>query len=412
MKTNYADPSSTTRTVSARISPVGGLDVLSRDEVARLRDASGGPACTAAPLRAGGADLGQRSATTRARCCEQYPDFDIQVLQQDRGIKIELTNAPAQAFVDGQIIRGINELLFAVVRDIVYVSTQMEQIGYRPGRLGRASPSAVFEILRNARILQAAGRPEPGGVLGRPLDLARRVRLHQAGRLRARPARAGHLHRLRPGRDEGADEGRDHRARQAAAPAQPLHRHHRAGHHRGRVAEPDRQPPGDHAGHREAPRGVRAPRPRHHRVPRRRRHGRGNPLPARHPAAPGQRRHAVPADLHRAAPVSRLFRADRPFPAAQPGRRGGPALPDHRGRRGNGGAHDDQGPRKGAPQPPGHQGRILLQLGAAASRWNSSSRSVRPTRRWRALQICTATARGTSWRRTCAGRFPASSPAT
>ena len=29
-------------TVNARISPRGGLDVLSRDEIARLRDASGG----------------------------------------------------------------------------------------------------------------------------------------------------------------------------------------------------------------------------------------------------------------------------------------------------------------------------------------------------------------------------------
>ena len=49
----------------------------------------------------------------------KYPDFDIQVLQEDRGIKIELKNAPEQAFVDGRIIRGINELLVAVVRDIV-----------------------------------------------------------------------------------------------------------------------------------------------------------------------------------------------------------------------------------------------------------------------------------------------------
>ncbi|HSA21965.1 MAG TPA: pyrimidine/purine nucleosidase domain-containing protein, partial [Myxococcota bacterium] len=45
-----------------------------------------------------------------------YPEFDIEVQQQDRGIKIELRNAPATAFVDGEIIRGIAENLFAVVR--------------------------------------------------------------------------------------------------------------------------------------------------------------------------------------------------------------------------------------------------------------------------------------------------------
>src|SRR3546814_9317515 len=84
---------------------------------------------------------------------EQYPDFDIQVLQQDRGMKIELSNAPAQAFVDGEIIRGINELLVAVVRDIVYVSTQLEQVGFDLD-LSAGLTQGVFEILRNARILK------------------------------------------------------------------------------------------------------------------------------------------------------------------------------------------------------------------------------------------------------------------
>ncbi|MDE2279335.1 MAG: LOG family protein [Xanthomonadaceae bacterium] len=140
-------------TVSARISPAGGLDILSRHEVARLRGASGSGLhgllrrCALAVLTSGAISDDPRAIL------EQYPDFDIQVLQQDRGIKIELTNAPAQAFVDGQIIRGINELLVAVVRDIVYVSTQLEEIG------GDLDPSdaltqAVFEVLRNARILK------------------------------------------------------------------------------------------------------------------------------------------------------------------------------------------------------------------------------------------------------------------
>ena len=140
-------------TVSARVSPVGGLDVLSRNEVARLRGASGSGLhallrrCALAVLTSGNISDDPRAIL------EQYPDFDIQVLQQDRGMKIELTNAPAQAFVDGQIIRGINELLVAVVRDIVYVSTQLEQIGFDlEGSAGLTQ--GVFEILRNARILK------------------------------------------------------------------------------------------------------------------------------------------------------------------------------------------------------------------------------------------------------------------
>jgi len=140
-------------TVSARISPAGGLDILSRHEVARLRGASDSGLhgllrrCALAVLTSGTISDDPRAIL------EQYPDFDIQVLQQDRGIKIELTRAPAQAFVDGQIIRGINELLVAVVRDIVYVSTQMELIGSDLDP-SDALTQAVFEILRNARILK------------------------------------------------------------------------------------------------------------------------------------------------------------------------------------------------------------------------------------------------------------------
>ncbi len=141
-------------TFSARISPAAGLDVLSRQEVARLRDASGG-GLHELLRRCALAVLTQGSHNDDARAIlEQYPDFDVQILQQDRGVKLELSNAPAEAFVDGRIIRGINELLFAVVRDIVYVSTQIEA-----GRFDLSDSSgvthAVFEILRNARVLRA-----------------------------------------------------------------------------------------------------------------------------------------------------------------------------------------------------------------------------------------------------------------
>ena len=152
MNDTHAGVAGTAATVSARISPAGGLDILSRNEVARLRDASGSGMhallrrCALAVLTSGSVSDDPRSMF------EQYPNFDIQVLQQDRGIKIELSHAPAQAFVDGQIIRGINELLVAVVRDIVYVSTQLEQGGFDlDDTVGLTH--TVFEILRNARIL-------------------------------------------------------------------------------------------------------------------------------------------------------------------------------------------------------------------------------------------------------------------
>ena len=139
--------------VSARISPAGGLDILSRNEVARLRDASSSGLhallrrCALAVLTSGSMSDDPRSML------EQYPDFDIQVLQQERGIKIELRNAPPQAFVDGEIIRGINELLVAVVRDIVYVATQIAPREFTEAG-SEGLTQIVFEILRNARILR------------------------------------------------------------------------------------------------------------------------------------------------------------------------------------------------------------------------------------------------------------------
>ena len=141
-------------TVSARITPAVGLDILSRQEVARLRDAGAG-GLHSLLRRCALAVLTQGSASDDARAMlERFPDFDIQILQRDRGVKLELTNAPAEAFVDGRIITGVNELLFAVVRDILYVATQIDA-----GTFDLDDPHgithAVFEILRNARVLRA-----------------------------------------------------------------------------------------------------------------------------------------------------------------------------------------------------------------------------------------------------------------
>jgi len=140
--------------INAKISPVSGLDVMSRHEVARLRDATQGGLqqllrrCALAVLSGGITNDDPRAMF------ERYDDFEVRVLQQDRGVKLELVAAPARAFVDGKIIRGINEQLFAVVRDIVYVATQVQEGRFELDN-SQGITHAVFEILRNARVLQA-----------------------------------------------------------------------------------------------------------------------------------------------------------------------------------------------------------------------------------------------------------------
>ena len=125
--------------------------MLSREEVARLRDASAGGLhdllrrCALAVLTSGSASDDPRAAQ------ELYPDFDIQVRQQDRGVRIELTNAPAMAFVDDQIITGVAELLFAVVRDLAFTAIDLD--GDEELSTSAGITDAVFRLLRNARVL-------------------------------------------------------------------------------------------------------------------------------------------------------------------------------------------------------------------------------------------------------------------
>ena len=144
--------------INARLRPFDNMDVLSRAEIARLRDASQGGAyemlkrCALAVLTSGNYTDDPRAPHA------DYPDFTIEVQQDDRGLWLELHNAPGGAFVDGRIIRGVNELLFAVVRDIVYVGSQLETDRFEL-QDSAGITNAVFEILRNARLLQARVDP-------------------------------------------------------------------------------------------------------------------------------------------------------------------------------------------------------------------------------------------------------------
>src|SRR5690606_17893689 len=85
-----------------------------------------------------------------------YPHFDIQVTQQDRGVRIDLKNAPAMAFVDGKIIRGVAELLFAVVRDLAWTAIELGPEYAEDLESSAGITDAVFGLLRNARVLRPA----------------------------------------------------------------------------------------------------------------------------------------------------------------------------------------------------------------------------------------------------------------
>ena len=90
---------------------------------------------------------------------DRYKDFEVELVRQAWGIKLEIRNAPGQAFVDGEMIRGIKEHLFAVLRDVVYIAQRdHRERPLRPEQPGGIT-NAVFHILRNARVLDFKSKP-------------------------------------------------------------------------------------------------------------------------------------------------------------------------------------------------------------------------------------------------------------
>jgi pyrimidine/purine-5'-nucleotide nucleosidase len=94
-----------------------------------------------------------------SRILETFSDFDIRIKPQPRGLMLEIDNAPAQAFVDGEMIRGVQEHLFAALRDIVYVDYKVWNGQACDGPLSEDITSDVFRILRNARVVKPGVAP-------------------------------------------------------------------------------------------------------------------------------------------------------------------------------------------------------------------------------------------------------------
>jgi predicted Rossmann-fold nucleotide-binding protein len=145
--------------VDTLISPEGRLDVLSKSEVNKLLDTSQGGlykvfrSCALAVLNCGSTiDDGKE-------LLERYQSFEISILQRERGIKLDIKGAPAIAFVDGKMIKGIHEHLFAVLRDIIFVNNEV--MGNHKFNLDNTEDitDAVFHILRNANVLQTQLNP-------------------------------------------------------------------------------------------------------------------------------------------------------------------------------------------------------------------------------------------------------------
>ena len=133
--------------------------MLSQLEVDQLKLAAAGETyqlfrnCSLAVLNCGS------QTDSSQQILEKHASSDINVIRRERGVKLELFNAPEAAFVDGELIRGIQEHLFSVLRDILYVSNRMLD-----GRTLNLTSSVhitnwIFSILRNARAVRSGDEP-------------------------------------------------------------------------------------------------------------------------------------------------------------------------------------------------------------------------------------------------------------
>jgi predicted Rossmann-fold nucleotide-binding protein len=132
-----------------QINPVGNMNLLSQAEVDHLQQSATSKLynlyrnCSLAVLNAG-------SHTDNAEdIYQQFLDFQIQVLRRERGVKLALDNPPEHAFVDGNIIKGIQEHLSAVLRDILFISDRYDE----NIECSDSATDVTFDILRNANAI-------------------------------------------------------------------------------------------------------------------------------------------------------------------------------------------------------------------------------------------------------------------
>ncbi|MDF3933555.1 nucleotide 5'-monophosphate nucleosidase PpnN [Pseudomonas citronellolis] len=146
-------------TINAAVSPKGTLETLSQREVQQLSEAGSGSIyqlfrqCALAIL-----NTGARIDNAKT-ILDAYRDFEVRINQQDRGVRLELLNAPADAFVDGEMIAGTREMLFSALRDIVYTANELDNQRVDL-QTSQGITDYVFHLLRNARTLRAGVEPK------------------------------------------------------------------------------------------------------------------------------------------------------------------------------------------------------------------------------------------------------------
>ncbi|MGD8757793.1 MAG: nucleotide 5'-monophosphate nucleosidase PpnN [Deltaproteobacteria bacterium] len=153
-----------------RLTPEGTcLETLSPSEIKRLFMESGDnihpllERCALAVL-----NCGSERDDVKAML-EQYSDFSLEVMRTPGGIELELHHPPASAFVTYEsyensqvtvrhkMIEGIRQHILAVLRDLVFIKSEIERTGKFDLETSEGITDSIFLILRNAGIFEKTG---------------------------------------------------------------------------------------------------------------------------------------------------------------------------------------------------------------------------------------------------------------
>jgi len=136
------------------VGPRGTLELLSQREVEALTSTARETQLLELYRRCALAVLNTGNETDDAAAIfEDFSDFAVEVGRRTRGLKLVIRNAPASAFVEGRMVEGIREHLFAVLRDIVYIGTEIADSDRFDQTSSAGITDVVFHILKHARVL-------------------------------------------------------------------------------------------------------------------------------------------------------------------------------------------------------------------------------------------------------------------
>ncbi|MBU3003604.1 nucleotide 5'-monophosphate nucleosidase PpnN [Paraglaciecola arctica] len=83
-----------------------------------------------------------------------HQDFEVNLIIRERGVKVELVNPPAHAFVDKVLIKGVHEHIFSVLRDLLHMGAKYSAQSLQVTPDSAYITHSVFDMLRHAQTIK------------------------------------------------------------------------------------------------------------------------------------------------------------------------------------------------------------------------------------------------------------------